>query len=528
MDRPMISRLNFVLHAHLPYVRHPEHPVFLEENWFFEGLLETYLPLAILFDRMTEERVPWALTMTLSPTLVSMMTDPLLNERFGRRLDLLCELAEKECDRNWNTEWAEVAYFYRDRFRKLRTYWIEVIAGDLCRRFRLHMESGRLEAITCAATHGFLPLLSVVPDTVETQVKIGVRTFERVFGRSPKGIWVPECAYYDGLDAILARHGISFFFMESHGLLYADPSPPAGVYAPLKTPAGLMAFARDPDSSKLIWSQEEGYPGDWNYRDFYRDIGYDLPYEYVRPYLHTDGPRGMTGFKYHKITGPTDDKVRYEPGRAMEKAGFHAKDFIRRKEDQARELGRDTDWVPVVTCPFDAELFGHWWFEGVEFLGGLFREAARSRSVSFTTPPMIFEGTHWMAEGVPEPSSWGVNGYYEVWLNGSNDWIWPLIHDAGREMVRIAGHETGGDAIRKEILDQMGRELLLAQSSDWPFLMKTGTATDYAVRRIKDHLYHFRILREMLFKGPIRPEILATIRDRSPLFPDLDYRDFRS
>jgi 1,4-alpha-glucan branching enzyme len=524
----MKARLNFVLHAHLPYVRHPEHPVFLEENWFFEGLLETYLPLAVLFDRLTDERVPWAVTMTLSPTLVSMMTDPLLKDRFTKRLELLCELAERECERNWNNEWADVAYFYRDRFHHLLRYWNEEIGRDLCGRFSRHMDSGRLEGITCAATHGFLPLLSVVPQTVEAQVKIGVRTFERVFGRAPGGIWIPECAYFDGLDAVLARHGIGFFFLESHGLLYADPSPPAGVYAPLRTPAGPLAFARDPDSSKLIWSQEEGYPGDGYYRDFYRDIGYDLPYDYVRPYLHTDGPRGMTGFKYHRITGRTDDKARYEPGRAMEKAFSHARDFIRRKEEQAGELKKDPDWIPIVTCPFDAELFGHWWFEGIEFLGGLFREAARSRTVSFATPPMILKGAHWYSEGIPEPSSWGVDGYYEVWLNGSNDWIWPFLHDAARDMVRLAERESGDDPIRKEILDQMGRELLLAQSSDWPFLMKTGTATDYAVRRVKDHLYHFRILREMLFKGPIKPEILTTLQNRTPIFPDLDFRDFRT
>lgn len=522
------SRLIWVLHAHLPYVRHPEHPVFLEENWFFEAMIETYLPLAMVFDRLTAENVPWKLTMTLSPSLLSMMTDEMLVARFSERLRLLCELAEKETGRTRHTQWEGVAGFYQNRLESLKNYWESDLRRNLPARLGQHMRSGALDGLTCGATHGYLPLLSVVPETVEAQVAVGVQTFRRVMDQPPRGIWLPECAYFDGLDAVLAKNGLSFFFLESHGLLYADPTPPSGVYAPMKTPAGLWAFGRDPDSSKQIWSQEEGYPGDVDYRDFYRDIGYDLPYEYVQPYLHTDGPRGMTGLKYHRITGKTDDKDRYVPEVAKAKSGLHAKDFIRRKEEQAKMLSPSGDWIPTVVCPFDAELFGHWWFEGVDFLEGLFREGAVSSVVRFSNPSSLLGEDHWESEGSPEPSSWGVNGYYEVWLNGSNEWIWPLLTDAGREMVRIAAQIDRAEGLQKEVLDQMARELLLAQSSDWPFLMKTGTAVSYAVRRVKDHLFHFRVLREMLLKGPMNPDILKEIRGKSPIFPDIDYRVFQA
>ncbi len=520
------SRLLWVLHAHLPYVRHPEHPVFLEENWFFEAMIETYLPLVMVMDRLSEEKVPWKLTMTLSPPLLSMMTDDMLLARFSERLRLLCDLAGKETERTRGSGWESVAGFYRERLETLKRYWEESLVRDLPGRFRIHMQSGNLDGLTCGATHGFLPLLSVVPETVEAQVAVGVQTFSRIMGQAPKGIWVPECAYFDGLDTVLARHKISFFFMESHGLMYADPTPPSGVYAPMRTPAGLFAFARDPDSSKQIWSQEEGYPGDFDYRDFYRDIGYDLPYDYIRPYLHTDGPRGMTGFKYHRITGKTEDKAPYDPGTARARALAHAGDFVRRKELQARQLSPSGDWIPAIVCPFDAELFGHWWFEGVDFLEGLFRESAKSSVIEFSNPSSLLMENHWESEGNPEPSSWGVNGYYEVWLNGSNEWIWPLLTDAGHEMVRIARQEKNAEGFRKDILNQMARELLLAQSSDWPFLIKTGTAVSYAVRRIKDHLFHFRVLREMLLRGSFNRDVLEEIRGRSPIFPDIDFNIF--
>ncbi|MCL5952929.1 MAG: DUF1957 domain-containing protein [Nitrospirae bacterium] len=520
------GNLVFVLHAHLPYVRHPDHPIFLEENWFFEGLIETYLPLLAMFDRLDREGVGFRITMTLSPTLVSMLEDPLLMGRFEARLSLLRELAGREVARTRGGPYEKIARFYEGHLAHLEGFYREGLGRNILAGFRRHMDRGMLEGITCGATHGYFPFLQEVPGSVEAQVRVGVSTFRRVFGRDPQGIWLPECAYYDGVDRILRKEGIRFFFMESHGLLYADPRPPAGVYAPLVTPAGVWAFGRDPDSSRQVWSAKEGYPGDPLYRDFYRDIGYDLDYDYIRPYLHTDGPRGMTGLKYHRITGATDQKEIYDPELARERVKVHARDFVSRREAQVADLTTALGIDPTIVCPYDAELFGHWWFEGVDFLEEVYREVARRRSLSVHTPVELVRQGIPASGGEPEPSSWGENGYYEFWMNSTNDWIYAPLFEAAREMARLATHSGRVSGQDREILNQMARELLLAQSSDWPFIMTTGTMIDYAVDRIKNHLYRFWVLREMVVGGRFREDVLREIRDKDALFPELDFSVF--
>ncbi len=516
------GNLVFVLHAHLPYVRHPEHEIFLEENWFFEGLIETYLPLLAMFERLTKDRVTFRITMTFSPTLVSMMEDPLLMGRFEKRFALLRELSEREVARTRGTEFEGVAHFYRNRLAALDQLYHQDLGRNLLGAFRRHMEEGSLEGITCGATHGYLPFLKEVAGSPEAQVRVGVSTFRRVFGRPPQGIWLPECAYYDGLDRILKKEKLRFFFLEAHGLLYADPRPPAGVYAPLVTPSGVYAFGRDPESSREVWSSKEGYPGDFLYRDFYRDIGYDLDYDYVRPYLHTDGPRGMTGFKYYRITGSTDQKEVYNPAWASEQVRTHARDFVEKRKAHVRHLSGVLGVAPTVVCPYDAELFGHWWFEGVDFLEAVFREVAWQETIEVHTPVELVQAGIPASAGAPEPSSWGENGYYDFWMNGTNDWIYPPLFEAAREMARLLEQRGLSQGREREILNQMGRELLLAQSSDWPFIMTTKTLVEYAVERLKGHLYQFWTLRAMLYPGRYREDVFSEIRGRDNLFPDLD------
>src|SRR5213080_3921754 len=275
--------LALVLHAHLPFVRHPEHEDFLEERWFYEAVTETYVPLLEMLEGLDRDRVPCRLTISLSPTLLGMLADRLLRARYLRHLDRLVELAEKE-------------------ERRTR--------GD-----------GQIDVITCAATHGFLPLLAVNPAAVRAQVEVAAAEYRRFFGRSAEGFWLPECAYEPGLDAELARAGFRYFFVDTHGIAHASPRPVYGVYAPIACDSGVAAFGRDPDSSKQVWSAEEGYPGDFWYRDFYRDIGFDLDYDYVRPYLPPTGQRILTGLKYHRITGKTDMKEAYEVARARAARG---------------------------------------------------------------------------------------------------------------------------------------------------------------------------------------------------------------
>lgn len=528
--------LLLLLHAHLPYVRHPENPYHLEENWLYEAITATYLPLIVeLRQLQVPEKGPSPrLTLSLSPTLCSMLRDKLLSERYRAYLDRLLRLGEEELTRaQSNPTQTELVRFYLSRFTELRTLY-RTIDGDIVGAFAEQQERGVLEIITTCATHAYLPVVRE-PSARRAQLLIAVRHHRECFGRYPRGIWLPECGYVDGLDQLLAELDLRYFFLDAHGLTYARPRPPLGLHAPIFTRAGVAAFGRDLMSSKQVWSSTEGYPADGVYRDFYRDIGFDRPLSEIGPYIHPDGIRVHTGYKYHRVTGPRvdlQDKALYSPEAARIRAREHARDFVEKRVSQIAWLSQRMDRRPVIVSPYDAELFGHWWFEGPTFLGEVLRLCSLPGSeVQLQTASDYLVNHPVNAVCEPAPSSWGEGGYSAVWLDHSNDWIYRHIHHAEtklHELVSRLGSKdpSAAPTLIERALTQAGRELLLAQSSDWAFIMKTGTAVSYAETRVRAHLQRFNRLVDGIDAGNIDEAFVSDCEARDNLFPSLDPRLF--
>ena len=521
--------LAFLLHAHLPFVRHPEHERFLEEDWFYEAITECYIPLIHVFEGLERDGVAFRLTMTLSPTVLSMMEDPLLADRCAAYIKRLIDLSEKEMARTEDEpEFSRLAEMYNRRLSRALETFTERYNGRLAAAFRGLQDRGHLEIITCAATHGLLPLLRESPAAVRAQLTVARDHYETVFGRAPVGIWLPECAYYHGLDRLLQDLNLRYFILDTHGLLLAEPSPAFGVHAPIYTEHGIAAFARDPDTSKQVWSATEGYPGDPNYRDFYRDVGFDLSFEYIQPYIHPDGIRVHTGLKYYAITGKTDQKRPYDPVVARERAAAHATHFQRCRERQVRYLSAHMDRPPVILSPYDAELFGHWWYEGPQWLNFTLRKISCDVPwIKLISPSdyLAQYSTNQICE--PNPSTWGHQGYYDYWLNGKNSWIYPHLHGMARRMTEVARTIDPLETGLVRAANQMARELLLAESSDWPFIMTAGTSVDYAAKRIRSHIARFNALYQAVKTGEIDLEYLRQVELRDNLFPQIDYRVYR-
>jgi len=354
---------------------------------------------------------------------------------------------------------------------------------------------------------------------------VGVSVYEETFGRKPKGFWLPECGYRPGDDYILKECGIKYFFTEIHGILHGVPRPKYGVYAPVYCKSGVACFGRDWESAKQVWSSIEGYPGDYWYREFYRDIGYDLDFDYIKPYIHPDGIRINTGIKYYRITG-SEDKQPYEPEKAEQKASEHAGNFMFNRERQIEYLYDFLKRKPIVVAPYDAELFGHWWFEGVMWLDYLIRKVRFDQKIfKLTTASEYLLENPRNQVITPSLSSWGWKGYNEMWLQGANDWIYPHLHKASQRMTELVKlYPNEEDGLRRRALNQALRELLLAQSSDWAFIMGTGTHTSYAVRRVKEHILRFTTLYEQIKSNSIDPLWLAEIEGKDNIFPNIDYR----
>jgi 1,4-alpha-glucan branching enzyme len=522
--------LSIVLHTHLPFVRHPEQDHFLEEGWFFEAITETYVPLLERFLRLRDDGVPFRITMSFTPTLLAMLSDMFLQTRYVRHLDQLIELADKEM---WRTRsqpaFHKLATMYHQRFIRCRQLFVDRYRQNLITPFRELAQQGFIEPICSAATHGLLPLMDTKPAAVRAQIRVGVQAYEQAFGFRPKGIWLPECGYHPGHDQFLREEGIRYFLVDAHGVMFGSPRPKYGVYAPVYCPSGVAAFGRDLESSKSVWSAEEGYPGDFVYRDFYRDVGFDLEYDYVRPYINADGTRVNTGIKYFRITGRTDQKEPYDADLALERSATHAGNFVFNRGKQVEHLRGVLDRAPIIVSPYDTELYGHWWFEGPDWLEFVIRKAHFDQDVfRLVTPSDYLEQFPSNQVVQPSMSSWGYQGYNEVWLNGSNDWMYRHLHKMADRMVEMTAANPAASGVRLRALNQMARELLLAQSSDWAFILKTGTHTSYATRRMRDHLARFTRLYDGLRQDAIEEGWLCEVEATDNTFPFLDYRVYAS
>ena len=525
----MNGYLSFVLHAHLPYVRHPEYEEFLEEDWLFEGITETYIPLLEMFENLTRDRIPWELTMTMSGTLVNMLNDSLLRERYVNHLNKLIKFCELEVERlKEYPDMLKVAnhnLWFNKRARDVYEY---KYGRDLVGAFRKYQDQGNLEIIPVTATHGFLPTMKDYPEAVNAQVYMAKKDYIRNFGRNPKGIWLAECAYYPGQDSYLDKHGIRYFLVDAHGIMYSDPRPVYGIYSPVYTKNGVAAFARDLESSEQVWSSEVGYPGDGTYREFHHDAGYILDYDYVRPFLHSDGVRRNIGIKYHAITDKKGDyKAVYDPDAAYAKAKEHAYNFVYNRSKQIEFLSsKMKNRKPIVISPYDAELYGHWWYEGPIFLEWVFRATAES-NFSMITPSRYLDRYPTNQIVDVSMSSWGANGYYDVWLDGTNEYVYRHLHKAAEKMIEISKIETENPLMIRA-LNQASRELLMAQTSCWPFIMFTKTMVGYAQKKVSDHTYRLFKLYEDIKNNSIDAEWLSEIESRDNIFPEIDYRMYRS
>ena len=514
--------LALVLHGHLPYVR-SRNPGSLEEDWYFQALSESYLPLLESLTRALRQGASPRLTMSLSPTLLSLLSDPVLQERFEPWIEQRCLLLER-CAPEEQGAAAELhAHFQRqlDGFRRHQ--------GEVLRGFQELLQAGVLDLITCSATHGYLPLLRDPAQAVHGQLRTAVREHERLLGVAPQGIWLPECAFYEGLDAALAQVGLRYAVLDAHGLLHGLPRPRYGVYAPICSSASVAFFGRDSEATLPVWSASDGYPGDAAYREFHRDIGWELPEQELQAAgILSSRPLGL---KLRRVSGgdcPLNGKLPYDPAAAARTARGHALSYVQERLKQLQELEAVMDRQPLVVAPFDAELFGHWWFEGPQFLEQVFIQG-QAAGLGFSTLRQHLSSQPQLQVCRPSPSSWGQGGYHAYWLSASNAWVVPDWHRACLAMVQAVRTSLHRSGLQQRLLQQAARELLLAQSSDWSFILRAGTTTELARERIRRHLERFwRLLEGLKSDGQVDQQWLSAVEAEDSLFPTIDPDDWRS
>jgi len=522
-----------VLHSHLPYVRGAGRWPHGEE-WVHEAILGTYLPLLVLLHDLRAEGVRYRITIGLTPTLIEQLADPDIGTRFLAYADDQIRRAELDA---WDFGVAgsstkqAVAEFYRGSYGRLKLAFTERFGRDIVGAFADLARTGQVEILTSGATHGYLPLLD--ERSVEAQLRVGLASTKRLTGLEPTGIWLPECAYKPGLERALERHGFTHFFTDAALMrgqavgraakrfrskrgerhsgtgaraavldereLLIDPA--VDVFRPyLVADSAVAAVSRHPEISGQVWSAAQGYPGDPFYREFHRKDD-------------------RSGLRYWRVSGTTVDlgnKFEYDLSMAGERVREHAMHFTASVRDELAAHRSATGREGMLVTTFDSELFGHWWFEGIDWLGLVLRElgdiATTVAGRLEAEPPRERIA---LAEG-----SWGKNNDHSTWIAPQTNWMWDGIRSAASR-VRAVADDPPRDALRRRAADHALRELLLLESSDWPFLVTTGQAGDYATERFRSHAQRLQRSLDIAARGTADDEVeLRSLEHADNPFPD--------
>jgi len=525
-----------VLHSHLPYVRGAGRWPHGEE-WIHEAILGTYLPLLVTLHDLRDEGTPFRVTIGLTPTLLEQLADGDINARFLEYVDDQIHRAELDA---WDLaspdpERATLAEFYRASYARSKQAYLVRFSRDIVGAFADLVRTGEVEILTSAATHGYLPLLD--DRSVATQLAVGRAATRRLLGLDPAGIWLPECAYRPGLERILEAQGVTHFFTDAALLLGRDVTRSPrhfGASGPIRSgsavatdralPADLLdggagipmiadvlrpylvadsavaAIVRHPDVSGQVWSAATGYPGDPAYREFHRKDD-------------------RSGLRYWSVTATTVDlgaKAPYRVADAAERVRTHAAHFAGRVRQTLADHRAATGRTGLLTTTFDSELFGHWWFEGVDWLGAVLRELA----------PLTTTAAEWLAADPPRErvslseGSWGKGNDHSTWRNAETEWMWDEIRSAAAAVAALAADPPGA-GLRERAADQALRELLLLESSDWPFLVTTGQAADYGAEQFRSHALRLRRSVELAEHGGAADDgELRSLERTDAVFPD--------
>lgn len=561
--------LAFVLHSHIPYVlSHGRWPH--GTDWLMEVTAETYIPLLNALYSLVDEGFSPRISISLTPVLMEQLADQSFALEFSAYAKMRAAAAssnKKDFARLQDRPMADLADFWHKYYSNIYTDFRRRYKGSLLKAFAGLQDAGHVELMTSSATHGYSPLLSQ-DESIQAQVKQGVQTYQRYFNRPPAGYWLPECAYRPayrwsapiqpkgrsvepysrkGVEEFLRENGLKYFIVESH-LLHGGETK--GVYIdrfgalqklwkqfseeqpesdPVKTPYAayllestdpadepFFVFIRDHVTGQQVWSRQGGYPGEQSYLEFHKK--------------HFPG-----GLRYWSVTGPdTDlgDKVIYDPEAAMRMTADHALHFVETAKNALRSHSELTGKPGVICAPYDTELYGHWWFEGIEWLRNVLKAADQDPGINLVTCSEYLN-THAPSASIALPEgSWGEGGFHYMWLNENTDWTWSYVYDAELEMKDLVS-KYGEDPKILAVLKQAARELLLLQSSDWQFCISTKTSKDYGELRLTEHYKNFQRLAQLIKKmgtgqQPDDAEwsFFKVCEERSPLFKDTEPRWF--
>ncbi|MBA4392708.1 MAG: 1,4-alpha-glucan branching protein [Desulfobacca sp.] len=523
----MSGTFALMLHSHIPYCR--KSGVWpAGEEWLFEAMNETYLPLLRALRSLHFDGIRPGIMIGLVPILMEQLADPYMKDRFCVYLEDKIQRARTDLDRfREDPAKKTVAHYWLDLFEQNHHTFTVEFYRDVLGTLKWLQEERVIEVLTSAATHGFLPLMEW-DSAVFAQIRVGLETYKRYFDRNPRGFWLPECAYRPsqwsqrehrmrrGIDQWLSDEGIEYFFVESVGITRAsmienrssEPSPTTN--RGYRLASGVAVFGRNEATGRQVWSPDQGYPGDPYYLEF-----------------HSKDPE--SGLHYWRVTGHSEKQL-YDPAEARVRVERQAEHFVTLLRDLLGQNQASNDRT-VIVSPYDCELFGHWWHEGVSWVEQVYRRLAENDQIVHRPLGEYLDqfGNDLATISMPA-STWGLNADFTVWQNPEHGWIWPYIDACSSQLEQILAQLEPRDDRGHRLLRQSARELLLMQGSDWPFLLFTTQAKEYANQRFHHHHQRFQKLiwaaQDLNDRSRISEAELQQIEEIDCPWPLLDYTLF--
>lgn len=509
--------LNIV--AHQSYIRHLEGDNVSKNTLLFSAISDTYLPLLNMFANLEAEGIPFKVNMVITPTLCSLLSDPVVQEQYIEWLDGIIQLGEAEVSNHpEGSEEKKLAALYLEQAKANKRDFQETFNQDLLSSIVYYAKHGYIELMATAATYSFFPHYADIPEAIQAQIETGLRIHKQYFGLAPEGFWLPYMAYVPGLEKIVRSYGFNYTILEKQGLLFANPKPECGIFAPVRCKNALAVFAREADGVDVYARNEI-------YRNQEKDIGFEADESYLAENIKEWKARVPTGYRYRSLS--PSDTVWYDPDAATAQAEKDAADFLAvqtEKLNKAASLCPDKD-VSVV-CSFDASVFGGNWHEGVQWLEQVFRKAALQDDIELSACSDLLDNQFSLQQISPLTSAAGENGYGEGFLDSTNAWMLRYTRKATERMIDLAARFSDDTGLKARSLNLAAKEVLLAQSGDWAEMIHGDIHPDYAEFRFRESISAFSTIYDSLGSNSISTEWLTRMEKEHQLFPNMNYHVF--
>lgn len=520
------KKLALIIDAHQGFIRNTEKDsnFTVENNLLFTAITETYIPLLNMFGRLEEENISFKFGLVLSPALCFILDDAQIQKQYLDHLDNLIALGKSELKRCKGTECEKLAAECLAKIEKTKADYTEVYGQNLPAAFKKYADKGYLELIPTAATYAYLPHYEDFPEAVNAQVETGIYSHRQFFGETGEGFWLPYQGWSRSFEWTLRSYGANYTVLDARSILFSKDCPETGIYAPRRTRTSLVVFGLDPDSPKELIG-EDGFAQNEVYRSQQFDIGYELKQDQISAFFNKNDARIETGFKYWSNESEEDNLVPYSSEDASRQAIEDAISFYEsklEKLDAAAEHMKGEE--PILVCAIPAEVLGQKWHEGIEWLENVIRCTASKQGFDFALCKDLIANQFSLPKINPYPCSSNGLGYGEDLVDNSNSWMIRYVRKATERMIDLTERFPAEDSLKERLLNMAAKQVLLAQSGEWPMMLHDSILSDYVNEQFKDEILSFTKVFDALASNTVSTEWLTNCEKKSPLFPWLNYR----